>query len=188
MEKVMSKITLSYDMVDESPVFIDKLEFFNYVKRKLVEEMLNSLTKEQFNELFKVDYFDPRDVSHSEFLKMSSFEMEHLSHLEDIRSLEITCELKNKPDVKHVKDVPAKEILCKYIIPLKGEKVEYKDIDKVHNSIENTFNILHIGSTEGRWNVIKNSNDILLLDGDMVPDLSTFWKRIKFCCRLLFKY
>ena len=188
MEKVKSKITLPYNMADEGYIFNDKLEFFNYVKRKLVEEMLNSLTKEQFNELFKVDYFDPRDVSHSEFLKMSSFEMEHLSHLEDIRSLEITCELKNKPDVKHVKDVPAKEILCKYIIPLKGEKVEYRDMNKENNSIENTFNILYIGSTECRWNAIKNSHDILLLDGDIVPDLSTFWKRIKFCCRLLFKY
>ena len=185
MEKVMSKITLSYDMVDESPVFIDKLEFFNYVKRKLVEEILNSLTKEQFNELFKVDYFDPRDVSHSEFLKMSSFEMEHLSHLEDIRSIEITCELKNKPDVKHV---PAKEILCKYIIPLKGQNVRYRDMNKENNSIENSFNILHIGSSETCWNDIKQSHDILLLDGDIVPDLSTFWKRIKFCCRLLFKY
>lgn len=185
MEKVKSKVTLPYDMVDESPVFIDKLEFFNYTKRKLVQEMLNSLTKEQFNELFKVDYLDPRDVSHSEFLKMSSSEMEHLSHLEDIRSVEMTCELKNKPDVK---DVPAKEILCKYIIPLKGQNVRYRDMNKENNSIENTFNILYIGSTECCWNVIKNSHDILLLDGDIVPDLSTFWKRIKFCCRLLFKY
>lgn len=188
MEKIKSKITLSYNMVDDGYIFIDKLEFFNYTKRKLVEEMLHSLTEEQFNELFKVDYFDPRDVSHSEFLKMSSFEKEHLSHLEDIRSVEITCELKNKPDVRHVKDVPAKEILCKYIIPLKGKKVEYKDIDKVHNSIENTFNILHIGSSEGCWNTIKNSHDILLLDNEIVPDLSTFWKRIKFCSKLLFKY
>lgn len=185
MEKVKSKVRLSYDMVDDSYVFMDKVEFFNYVKRKLVEELLNSLTEEQFNELFKVDYFDPRDVSHSEFLKMSSFEMEHLSHLEDIRSIEITCELKNKPDVK---DVPAKEILCKYIIPLKGQNVRYRDMDKENNSIENTFNILHIGSSEGCWNTIKNSHDILLLDNEIVPDLSTFWKRVKFCSKLLFKY
>ena len=34
MEKVKSKITLPYNMGDDSYVFMDKVEFFNYVKRK----------------------------------------------------------------------------------------------------------------------------------------------------------
>ena len=49
MEKIKSKITLPYDMADDGYVFIDKLEFFNYIKRQLVQEMLNSLTKEPWN-------------------------------------------------------------------------------------------------------------------------------------------
>ena len=43
-----------------------------------------------------------------------------------------------------VNNIPAKEILCKYIIPLYGKELEYKDVN-VTNDVNGSSNILFMG-------------------------------------------
>ena len=102
-----------------------------------------------------------------------------------------------------VDNIPAKEILCKYIIPLYGKKLEYKDVN-VTNKVNGSYNILFMGRESGYYNQVSDSKDVAIFGnsynnvitnthditmvGNIVPDLSSFWKRLKFCWDILFRY
>lgn len=102
-----------------------------------------------------------------------------------------------------VNNIPAKEILCKYIIPLYGKELEYKDVN-VTNDVNGSSNILFMGREECVSNTVSNCKDIVIFGnssyntisdtygitvvGNIVPDLSSFWKRLKFCWDILFRY
>ena len=102
-----------------------------------------------------------------------------------------------------VDNIPAKEILCKYIIPLYGKELEYKDVN-VTNKVTGSSNILFMGREPGCYNQVSNCKDVVIfgnsynniitdtygitIKGNIVPDLSSFWKRLKFCWDILFRY
>ena len=82
------------------------------------------------------------------------------------------------------------ELICKYIIPLKGKEITRVPMEKNENiTLNSSSNILHIGRQIINGPItINDSNNVTLLGPDVVPDLSNFWNKLKFCYNILFKY
>ena len=56
-------------------------------------------------------------------------------------------------------------------------------------TLNNSSNILHIGRQTITGPItVNDSNNVTLLGPDVVPDLSSFWNKLKFCYNILFKY
>ena len=82
------------------------------------------------------------------------------------------------------------ELICKYIIPFKDIEITLIPMEGNKNiTLNNSSNILHIGrQTINGPITINDSNNVTLLGPDVVPDLSNFWNKLKFCYNILFKY
>ena len=82
------------------------------------------------------------------------------------------------------------ELICKYIIPIKDKEITRVPMEKNENiTLNSSSNILHIGRQiiDGPI-TINDSNNVTLLGPDVVPNLSNFWNKLKFCYNILFKY
>ena len=56
-------------------------------------------------------------------------------------------------------------------------------------TLNSSSNILHIGRQIINGPItINDSNNVTLLGPDVVPDLSNFWNKLKFCYNILFEY
>ena len=82
------------------------------------------------------------------------------------------------------------ELICEYIIPFKDKEITLVPMEKNENiTLNSSSNILHIGRQIINGPItINDSNNVTLLGPDVVPDLSNFWNKLKFCYNILFKY
>ena len=82
------------------------------------------------------------------------------------------------------------ELICEYIIPIKDKEITLVPMEENKNTtLNSSSNILHIGRQIINGPItINNSNNVILLGPDVVPDLSNFWNKLKFCYNILFKY
>lgn len=165
---------------------LDVNSYIGIIKKDMVYKLIDDLYSNDFNSLFS---FKCYDIITGDVINLSAYSINEYCMHHDSYNLRIECTFNDTIGcgIKESIDIIPKELLCKYIIPLKGNNLCYRNID-YSNTYRNCYNVLFVNSSGTHDRVITNTHDRMIVGDGIVPDLSSFWKRLKFGIVLLFSY
>ena len=106
------------------------------------------------------------------------------------RAVDVLCDIFYNSKFSHTEFIKEREVIIDEINSYKeilSEEFYWEENKNI--TLNNSSNILHIGrQTISGPITVNDSNNVTLLGPGVVPNLSNFWNKLKFCYNILFKY